>query len=282
MFRKIESNSQPLTLELAKEFVALKPVPGERELRPPRLHYLAVQLRDGTFGGPNWSRGIDRETGQLYRLDGQHSSNLLADLPSGLTFPEGLLVTIDTYEFDLVEDTAAVFDLFNHPKSARTSEDAMGIYRARIPAFADLERNFLLKVANGIAEYEKTQEQGVLYEPRKRGLYFTHYPKFEKFAIWCEEFNSYKNDDFLNKAVIVAEMCHHFLLDQPRATEFWRLVFSENHPEVDHETRILAQTFREWSMVPKKYRPDQYRSRSKTAWKHYLREVGQSAQPVLT
>jgi len=266
---------------LAKEFAELKPLPGERDERPGRLDYLLRHVQQGTFGGPCWARGIDKSTGVLYRLDGQHSSKLLAALGADL-FPKDLLVTVDDWEFDSVDqDAAAVFNLFNHPKSVRSNEDVIGLYRAQSVDLADIPKKLLVHFGNGIFEHQKTvlaPEKGVLLTPRERGLYFVHgkYP-FGPFACWAAGFAETKNHDFLARPAIVAEMVSSWKVDPDKATEFWTMVLCENHPEVDHETRTLAETFRQWSMQ-KKYKTTQYRTKASTAWKHFLRE---QRQPVL-
>jgi hypothetical protein len=282
-FQKIKVEGVPLTLELAREFANLPELPGEREIRESRQEYLLRELRDGAFVGPNWARGIERGTKKIYRLDGQHSSKLLSNLPADTPFPINLLTTMDTFEFDsLAADGAALFNLFNHPKSARTNEDAVGIYRAQSPIeLRNIDRAFLVKIGNGIAEYIRglpdNSKKEPVHQPRQRGMYFTDAThKYSQFACWVATFREAKNSTFLSRGSIIAEMLSDWLIDADRGGEFWSYVLRENHPEVDHETRSLAETFRTWSLQ-KKYKPAQYRARANTAWKHYLKEIRSGA-----
>lgn len=281
-FQKTKVEGIPLTLELAREFAMLRPLPGEREERPSRREYLLNAIKEGTFGGPSWARGIDRADKMVYRLDGQHSSKLLINLDD-VPFPSGLLVTVDTWEFDSIsEDGAALFNLFNHPKSARTNEDAIGIYRAQAAIeLSNIDRGFLVKVGNGIAEYERglpSESNPDVLPPRERGLYFIQGKhRYGPFACWMAAFEETKNASFMSRPAIVAEMLSDWLHDAGRAGEFWNYVLRENHPEVDHDTRTLAETFRSWAMQ-KKYKASQYRGKAATAWRHYLRETRGSSK----
>lgn len=276
-FKKISVEGVPLTLQLAREFAALPPLPGERDVKPARLQFLEARLRDGRFDGPTWARGHCRADGKTYRLDGQHSSKLLASLPEGLPFPEGLLVTINTYEFDSIEmDGAPLFNLFNHPRSNRTNEDAVGIYRAAAAAeLREIPKPLLSDLAAGVGEYNKglPPETAWLLQARDRPSYFVHRKEYEQFALWATRFTEVKNAVFLRRAPIVAEMLSNWLHDGDRATEFWDYVLRENHPEPDHETRQVAETFREWITAVKKRRNADYRKKASRTWNNFLKEA---------
>jgi hypothetical protein len=272
-FTKVKVEGVPLSVELANEFAALSPLPGERDERDQRREYLERHLRNGTSGGPCWARGRCLSDGSVYRLDGQHSSKLLSNLPPDIAFPTGLLVTIDDWEFDTLEqDGPAVFNLFNHPKSARTNEDAVGIYRARAKVLNDISKPFLVKVGDGIAEYERGRDGGMVLVPRERGSYFLLSDQYRDFTLWIGRFRTTKNAAFMKRPALVAEMLADWLYSSEHATEFWQYVLTESHPEADHETRALAEQFRQWSMQ-KKYKGADYRKRAASVWKHYLREV---------
>ena len=277
MFTKMNAEAVPLTRELAQTHATLAPLPGERELKPSRLNYLLTQIKDGRFVGADWAVGKERSSGEVYRLDGQHSSYLLANLPVEIPLPS-TLVTITTYEFDHVEiDADGLFNLFNNPASVRSNEDIMGLYRASHAELSALSRRLLIKITNGIANYEKDRlDRGAkdarVWLPRKRGNYFTN-PRYIDIALWMATFQGTKNDDFLAKPPIVAEMIEHKLTNPAVADQFWLYVFTEGHPEPDDITRTLADTYRTWLQTQKKHKPEQYRQKAAIAWKHYVREL---------
>src|SRR5690349_20718178 len=103
-FKWLKVDTDDLTPELAKEFYELTPLPGERALNPRRREYLLDQILGGTFTCPTWYVGICRRDGNKYRLDGQHSSYVLSNLPKGVPFPADLKALIQTYEFDSINE----------------------------------------------------------------------------------------------------------------------------------------------------------------------------------
>jgi hypothetical protein len=286
MYRKANAEAIPLTPELASYVATLTPVPGERCLRPARRMYLTTQLLHGKFCGPDWAVGVCKEDGLTYRLDGQHSSDLLANLPSGTPFPTGLLVTLTTYEFDSMADAADVFNLFDNPRSVRNNADMMGIYAAHVPELKGYTRDFLIEVSNGLHEAEMQRKRrgakdAVLFGPRDRGLYFAvpDRPDFVAIVHWLADFRERKNGSFLSRSVIVSDMIANRAMAPELAKEFWTLVFSENHPDPDHETRILAETFREMLAVAAKQKLDLnvFRRKSQRAWKQFKASSAQQA-----
>lgn len=279
MYRKVLVESASLTPELAARFAAMTPLPGERLLRSTRRQYLEAQLLRGKFSGPDWASGRCLSTDTIYRLDGQHSSDLLTHLPGGAEFPTGLIATITHYEFDSMGDAADVFNLFNNPRSVRNNLDMMGTYAAQIPELEMYSREFMVNVGNGIYEYEKKRHQGkardaILLGPRDRGLYFmfTNRPEFVTYAHWLADFRDLRNGKaFLPKPVIVAEMIAHRVQAPQTADEFWRLVFAQSHPDPDHETKVLAEWFRETLAVAAKPRLDMsaFRRKMSRAWRSF-------------
>jgi len=278
MYRKLAVDSMPLTPELAAEFAALPPLPGERDVRVARRMYLLVQLQRGKFSGPDWADGHCVATGLTYRLDGQHSSGMLTTLPEGTHFPTGLLATITHYEFDSMGDAADVFNLFNNPRSVRNNADMMGTYAAQVPELEAYSRDFLVDVANGFYEYEQKRhaakaKDAVLLPSRERGIYFMvpNRPDFLEYTHWLANFRDRKNSSFLHRSIIVADMLTHRAADAAIAEAFWGLVFSENHPDPDDETRMLAEWFREQLAVSAKPKLDMKAFRRKTAmaWKRF-------------
>jgi len=280
--RIIRVEGVPLTRELAQQHIELLPMPGEREAKPQRIKFLREHLLNGTFMSPQWAVGRDRETGIHYRLDGQHSSKFLSELAEG-EFPQDLTVQMTTWEFDsFADDAADLFNLFNNPRSARSNEDVMGVYRAQVPALAHLPRAFLVHVANGIHLHENLRyDDGAedvlpLHGPRERGEYFRESQASVEIALWLSQFLTTKNQSFMGRAEIVAEQIREWRAAPDLATEFWSYVFREDHPQADHETRVLAETFREWA-ITRRTRAPQYRAKAVKAWKEYQKQGKKAA-----
>ena len=271
MFSKTAVKLEPLTHDLAKAYAAMPGLPGERPLRPSRLTFLEKHRQQGTFVSPNWAEAVDITTGQRYRVNGQHSSTMLARLAPE-DFPQNLLVTIEEYTFDdLASDAVLIFDLFDNPQSARTNLDIMGLYRARYPDLAGIDLKILVDVTNGVWFYEHERgDQGVAFKPRERGLYLMR-PEVRAFARWVTAgFADAKHKWMFGKVGIVAEMFASMQVpDKSVAEEFWRLVLTESHPDPDNETRELSDTLKGWVTRPKAPSQGRFRKEAKKCLRRF-------------
>ena len=175
-------------------------------------------------------------------------------------------------------DASDVFNTFNNPRSTRTNEDVMGVYKAAHEELEHLSRKFLVNASNGIhvrqqEKWEDGDEDAVgPYSPREHGLYFKDQTLVSA-ALWLSRFAGLKNTAFLTQPQIVAEMVREWEINQTLATDFWMIVFTEDGAAANHPARVLAESYRD--LMKKKYqRPPQWKARAAKAWK-----LVQSAQP---
>jgi hypothetical protein len=256
-------------------------LPGERELRASRLKFLHHHLKDGSFVGPNWALAVHETNGETFRINGQHSSSMLASLEPQ-DFPAGLNVTIDTYGFtDMDQDVAGLFNLFDHPRSARSDTDYMGISRARYPEFAGMDNGFLVKVASGIdinirLRFQNTAgpAKAEIYEEiqphREHGNYFLT-EEYRKFAVWLYQWRETTHFAFIARNGVTSEILDDWREAQEFATEFWSYVFRENHPDPEHESRELVRELMELGKKSKKVSADEWRRKTRKYWGRYFR-----------
>src|SRR5215470_6184214 len=124
MFRLVNSETKPLTPELAERFKAMLPSPTERAFDPARAKMLREKAAAGQLITFNWATAKygDKE----YRVNGQHSSAVLTELNG--QFPQGLKAHVDTYQVDDPDGLALLFRQFDNRKSGRTPTDVSGAY----------------------------------------------------------------------------------------------------------------------------------------------------------
>jgi len=277
MFSKTNVTLESCTHELATTFAQMPALAGERPLKPARLAFLRSHLKAGTFVSPTWAVVVDKTTGTRYRANGQHSSTVLAELapdralgPQDTTYPAGLMVTIEEYTSDdLVKDGFLIFDLFDHPASVRGNVDVMNLHRVHYADLADVDPKLLLNLTSGIALFEKGLEKGSFFPVRERGAYLEH-QEYRQFVLWAAPYVKSVHAWMLKKPGIVAEMVGHRRLDPHAAEDFWHLVFTESHPDSDHETRELSRVLKEWASKPK-VSQDRFRRETAKQWRRYRR-----------
>ncbi len=280
MYRKVDVKKEALTPPLAQKLFSMPGLPGERALQPRRVAFLRNHIAKGSFVGPDWAIATDLSTGQQYRINGQHSSSVLAGLDDAL-FPANLLASVTYYECDVLKDDSPdLFDLFDNPRSARSDTDHMGTMRAQFPDLiaAGVDNRFLVRVTDGINLNQQERRESLLKNPvnqahliklwphRERGMYFTD-PAFRAFAIWLWQWNGSKHWTYVSRSGIVSEILDDFRYNPSIATEFWGFVFYENHPDKDDESHSLSTALDAMRSKPRAKPADYHRM----AKKHFTR-----------
>lgn len=136
----------------------LKVVPGERDMKLPRLKFVRELIAKEEFNRVDWASCHCKGDGTTYRVNGQHTSavlrEMLADNPDwaiGVEFPAGVPVVFTRYECDTVEDLGDVFDQFDNHRSTRKPEDKLGIFMAQHTDMIGIDKQLCSKVLSGIA-----------------------------------------------------------------------------------------------------------------------------------
>ena len=274
-FSKTNVTLETLTLDLAKQFADMPGLMGERPLRDSRLAFLDKERREGRFVSPSWAVVVDAPSSQRYRVNGQHSSTMLARLAPE-EFPPDLMVTIEEFTSDdLTGDAFRIFNLFDHPKAARTNTDIMGLYRARYDELREIDLSTLVALCNGISQYESGRPDGMLFQPRERGSYLTR-SEVREFVRWVSVYDEAMHGWLLHKPGVVAEMFATIQTDRPAAEKFWKQVFDESNPDPEHETRELTRNLKDLAPRPK---IGQARLQKEAAkfWRRYRRSLAPTA-----
>ncbi len=154
MFKLVNSETKPLTPELAERFKAMLPSPTERMFDPARAKMLREKAEARQLIAFNWA--VAEVGDKQYRVNGQHSSAVLAELNG--QFPQDLKVHIDTYKVDTMEGLPLLFRQFDARKSGRTPMDVSGAYQGLHTDLADVARGAAKLAVEGVAWYDKNVE----------------------------------------------------------------------------------------------------------------------------
>jgi hypothetical protein len=230
MFRLVNSETIPLTLELAERFQAMPASPTERGFDEARARMLRDRAADNQLIAFSWAKAVLK--GKEIRMNGQHSSKVLCELNGN--FPENLKVHIDTYHVDSEEDLASLFRQFDARKSGRTPTDVAGAYQGLHAELNDVPRPFAKVAVEGVAWYDKHVEG--LPAPKGDDVY----QLFAKEALysyihWIGDVFSIKTPE-LKRTTVVAAMYGTFEKNEDAGRRFWKEVsrggveFEDNHP----------------------------------------------------
>jgi hypothetical protein len=240
MFKLVNSETKPLTPELAERFKAMLPSPTERAFDPARAKMLREKAEANQLIAFNWA--IAKVGDKEYRVNGQHSSAVLSELNG--QFPQGLKVHLDTYQVDSMEGLALIFRQFDSRKSGRTPTDVSGAYQGLYADLADVSRGAAKLAVEGVAWYDRHVEG--LPAPKGDDVY-TLFGKtaLHDFIKWVGDVFSIKTPE-LRRQTIVAAMYGTFEKNEAEARKFWKEVsrggveFEDNHPTTVLDTFLKS------------------------------------------
>lgn len=267
-FRLIRSEVKPLTQDLAIQFRALDASPTERDLNPSRLRMLREKAENGLLINFHWATA--NVNGKVMRVNGQHSSTMLADLNG--EFPQGLKVHLDEYEVDGLNGLTSLFRQFDDRKSGRSSADVAGAFHKLEPNLQDVPPPTGKLGIEGI-NYYKTNVEGTSSLKGDEQYSLFHESTLHSFLKWIGELFSIKTPE-LRRPAVVAAMYGTFDKNEKAAREFWESVARGGD---EYETNAPATVLDEWLKKAKTgeldtLKPGQYYLGCIYAWNAYLQK----------
>jgi hypothetical protein len=232
MFRYIRTSQVPLTESLAAEFATMPPHKGERPLRQQHVDWLSGKIEAGLFHPPRWAKA--KLKGKTYRVNGQHSSTALAQANGH--FPKGLEVLIDEFECDTDDDVADLFAQFDPAGSVRTPTEVLMAGARQHAELANLSAAAVKHAVQAIVSLMQHtgDASGRVPVEAKRGIVSDNIP----FILWTTQFTGASR---MRTSGVLPALAATYKKNPDAATEFWKMVREESHPQVDHPTRKLGR-----------------------------------------
>ena len=235
MFTHVETTQKQLTRELAEDFATMPAFRGERALNTKRINWLFARLRQGQFHPPRWA--VAQLNGATYRVNGQHSSYMLANLANGL-FPQGTTVLIDEYACESEQDLADLFMQFDAPRSQRTQAESCAAHARTHDELGELTPTACQNIVTAIAWYLRHVLGVQTDREASARLVHEHKPFFVQLGHLFSQ-------RFFARAPVGAAIFATWNVHPETAQQFWELVRDEDHLLNDHPTRTLARFLRE-------------------------------------
>ena len=148
-FTLISSKTQDLTPDLATQFSTMPASTTERDLQPKRLKMLRETITNGMAISFCWATAKVLATGEVFRVNGHHSSHVLAELNGSC--PNGLKAHIDAYEVPTYQDLVVLFRQFDNRVSARSPAEVAGAYQGLYVELADTPKPAAKQAIDGAA-----------------------------------------------------------------------------------------------------------------------------------
>lgn len=227
------------TKELAIEFRDMDPAPQDRLLSKKRLEVYQALMRKGAFRPVTWAKAWCNETKGYYRVNGKHTSTMLAQLED---IPE-FYITIEEYVSDTLQDIAELYATFDSKMMSRTTGDINLAFAGTLPLLQGISARVInscvagLTYAHGLAQGEESGKYYLREQPVDRAERILEYPEFIK---WVYDLgtNSVRH---MIRVPVIAAMFGTWTRDKDKADAFWTAVKNETGEKPELPDRRLAK-----------------------------------------
>lgn len=239
MFKQTATKTVKLTADLALDFSTMRATPGERRLDQRRIDYLWGELRSGKFRSPTWARAKWNDT--WHRVNGQHTSMMLASKIDTTDFPFGLEITIEEFECESVHDLCELFRTYDNKNSVRSHSDIVNQHLRSSESATGVPTSAAEKALAGIILWYVAYGQSmwandVPSDDEKYRLIFSN----QNFIEWSHKHIYHKH---LAKPGVFAAALELYRMKIPNLQDvelFFEMVLKESHPDSKNATRTLA------------------------------------------
>lgn len=227
------------TKVLAVEFAEMDPAPHDRPLSERRLGVYRRLLKEGSFRPVTWAKAFCKETNGVYRVNGKHTSVLLASTDP---MPE-FYVVVEEYICDTLEDVAKLYSTFDSTIQSRSANDIYMSFAATIPELVGCSQCAITRGAAAMAYYTWGADYNMSHQPAERAEFLLETPEF---VLWINRIFSGSTEGgaasrHIQRVAVIAAMYGSWVKSQKAATEFWTLVRDETSPVPEAPDRKLAR-----------------------------------------
>lgn len=223
-----------VTRDLALQYSEMEPAPHDRALSERRLQVYRKLLNEGKFRPVTWASAWCLETDCIYRVNGKHTSVLLAGEMTERPSIE-FYVTIEAYECEALEDVAGLYSTFDSKMQSRNAHDIYMSFAATAPELKSVPAYIIKSAVTGIAYAVWGIEAYTKYQAADRAeLLLEH----SDFVLWlcnllttgptaaekCSANNKSRRSAHLQRQPVIAVMFNTWQKDVKAATSFWQAV----------------------------------------------------------
>lgn len=230
---------QKVTAKLAEEFSKLETI-MERPLSERRLMVYERMIKANTFRPCTWAKAWCEQTGQWYRVNGQHTSTLFSRIADTITVE--LFVTIEVYRCATLEDVSRLWSTFDDKLASRTTSDINHSFAQTVDELRDAPRRVIDSCVSGIALHKSGSRGGQMERacgsPAERAEAVIEHAEFVR---WVADLLDKPETKHLSRSGVVAGMFATYNKAKKMATEFWQAVRDETGATPDCPDRQLAK-----------------------------------------
>jgi len=224
-----------ITPALASEFQSMTSCPRERPLLKSRLDRLREEGEVGIFHAMVWSSVHCLETKTTYRINGHHTSTVLASWVGAL--PRAY-ATVERWQCDTLKEVAKLWSQRDQSESVRSKSDVNLAYAGSVPELANIPKHTVNLVVSAVAlaDFGFRSRSGGAGSRAERIVD----KNVINFTIWFDAIvGSCVDGRYLKRVPVVRAMYVTYNKSANDADVFWKEVRDASNPDNESPSRKL-------------------------------------------
>jgi len=238
-YRLLSSEVVPVDRELVTEFSEMTRLPRDREVSQARLDFILDRVIKRDFHGSELASATVLEDGVTYRVNGKHTSMVLASLTDDDLSGLGLELWVKRFECDTMEDAARLYETFDSRMSVKSCRDVAMTYAGAFNELSEIPASTIQHLVGAFAwglKGERSRAGGIGTSAALLGDNI-------EFCLWYNELLGKNSDGSrkLRRSPVVAAMWRSWNKCKRDCQIFWELVRDENGDSPQCPDRTLAR-----------------------------------------
>jgi hypothetical protein len=236
VFKLKESKTVVLTRAFAHTVNSKTPAPGDRPYRPALLKSLLAEMESSKFRPPEWAWAICEANDIIYRVDGKHTSKLLAEWPKDRELPVNR-VHVSVFLCKDIQEVSELYSTFNSRESGRRIPDINRAFQGACFLLRD-QPSWLVNVSIAGLALARWELDTKKIKPVTKAQLLLEYPDFVLWARTILE-KSGTSKGKLTRAAVVGAMARTYQRNKNKAHDFWTAVRDGSDPDPRAPSRVL-------------------------------------------
>jgi hypothetical protein len=227
-----------MTTDAAWKFYRMKAVPNERHLNQNRIRRLRKKITEHGALPFRWGRAEVEETGEVFRVNGQHTSTMLVKDSAMIT--DKMVVTIEDYLCETMKDLADLYSQIDSSESSRSAGDVNLSHAAVTDGLGNCNRRVINLCVTALS-HEKWGDQYTRQPKEDRAALLDTAPEFVLFVDKLKKDITHEDWRVVGRGPVVMAILATWRKSRRAASEFWRLVARCDGPDAKSADRTLGK-----------------------------------------
>lgn len=183
--RIVEKSSKIVSIspKLAEKFANMRLLPGDRGITKWRKELRKKQILDGEFRGASWVSAKVKEDGNVYRINGNHTSNAAHELYlAGANF-DYFKISVYEFECETLDDAAKLYEAYDPASGTRTKGNLLQTHAHAVATLSKVD-NKVIKIATAALAKEEWDTEARKHDVREQAENMAMHTDF---VLWLEK-----------------------------------------------------------------------------------------------